>query len=261
MKQMQISRFQIDLPGAFSMQGGGELWNVTDSITRSVQMDFDMQTQNLDFLTTLTGEVGKGTLAIPDSMHLVAKAGLEGNRLSADINLQEGRGKLVLNASYDWATEVYGADLSIDSLQLHHFLPQDSLYELTLHAAAKGRGIDFTSRRTVADASLQLDALQYGKWHLSGVNLRAGLKSALASVKVSSDNALLKMQADASVRLDRKYLDGAVNLNVDRVGLYELGLVPERLVRPLAFRLEGEVRSDTARMELSAGDLNRFVFH
>lgn len=259
LKQMQISRFQVDLPGAFSMQGGGELWNVTDSLTRSVQMDFDMQTLNLGFLTTLAGEAGKGTLAIPDSMHLVAKAGLEGNRLSADMSLLEGRGKLALNASYDLATEVYGADLSIDSLQLHHFLPQDSLYELTLHAAAKGRGIDFTSKRTVADASLQLDALQYGKWYLSGVNLKAGVKSALASVNVSSDNALLEMQAVANMRLDRKYLDGSANLNVDRVGLYELGLVPERLVRPLAFRLEGEVRSDTARMELSAGDLNLWL--
>lgn len=259
LKQMQISRFLVDLPGAFTMKGGGELWNVTDSLTRSVQMDFDMQTRNLDFLTTLAGVAGDGTLAIPDSMHLAAKVGLEGNRLSSDLKIKEGRGRLALDAFYDLSTEAYRADLSVDSLQLHHFLPKDSLYELTMHAAARGRGVDFLSRRTVADASLRLDALQYGKWHLSGVNLKAGLKSALASVNLTSDNALLKMQADGSMRLDRKYLDGAVDLDVSRVGLYELGLIPERLKRPLAFRLEGEVRRDTVRMELSAGDLNLWL--
>ena len=259
LKQMQISRFLVDLPGAFTMKGGGELWNVTDSLTRSVQMDFDMQTRNLDFLTTLAGVAGDGTLAIPDSMHLAAKVGLEGNRLSSDLKIKEGRGRLALDAFYDLSTEAYRADLSVDSLQLHHFLPKDSLYELTMHAAARGRGVDFLSRRTVADASLRLDALQYGKWHLSGVNLKAGLKSVLASVNLTSDNALLKMQADGSMRLDRKYLDGAVDLDVSRVGLYELGLIPERLKRPLAFRLEGEVRRDTVRMELSAGDLNLWL--
>ena len=35
LKQMQISRFSVDLPGAFSLSGGGEFWNLTDSLTRS----------------------------------------------------------------------------------------------------------------------------------------------------------------------------------------------------------------------------------
>ena len=34
LKSMQISRFKIDLPGAFSLDGGGELYNLMDSVTR-----------------------------------------------------------------------------------------------------------------------------------------------------------------------------------------------------------------------------------
>ena len=55
LKQMQISRFTAELPGAFSLSGGGELWNLTDSLKRSGGLDFEMQTQDLNFLTGLTG--------------------------------------------------------------------------------------------------------------------------------------------------------------------------------------------------------------
>ena len=44
---------------------------------------------------------------------------------------------------------------------------------------------------------------------------------------MTSDNALLKMQADADMRLDRKYLDGKVAMNVENVGLHELGISPK----------------------------------
>ena len=131
---MQISRFKADLPGAFSLRGGGELWNLTDSLRRSAKMDLNMQTQNIGFLTALTGTANKGSLAIPDSMELTANLGLEGSRLSALLELNEGKGRMAMDASYDLTSEAYHADLAIDSLQLHHFLPKDSLYMLTLHA-------------------------------------------------------------------------------------------------------------------------------
>lgn len=55
---------------------------------------------------------------------------------------------LNLDAAYNGSTEAYRADLKVDALQLHHFLPKDSIYELTTSVAAVGRGIDFTSYRT-----------------------------------------------------------------------------------------------------------------
>ncbi len=49
---MQISRFTAELPGAFSLSGevSGAL---TDSVKRNGSMDFEMHTQNLNFLTGL----------------------------------------------------------------------------------------------------------------------------------------------------------------------------------------------------------------
>ena len=242
LKQMQISRFTAELPGAFSLSGGGELWNLTDSLKRSGGLDFEMQTQDLNFLTGLTGVTPDGSIVVPDSMNLVARLGLDGPQCNALLKVQEGKGSLNLDAAYNLSTEVYHADLAIDALQLHHFLPKDSVYALTAHVAAKGRGVDMTSRQTTALVETKLDELQYARWNLSGVSLNAGLKSAVASVRLTSDNELLKMQSEADLRLDRKYMDGRLNMKVEELDLYNLGIASEPLEHPVAFNLGAEAR-------------------
>lgn len=256
LKQMQISRFTAELPGAFSLSGGGELWNLTDSLKRSGRLDFEIQTQDLNFLTGLTGVTPDGSIVVPDSMNLVARLGLDGPQCNALLKVQEGKGSLNLDAAYNLSTEVYHADLAIDALQLHHFLPKDSVYALTAHVAAKGRGVDMTSRQTTALVEAKLDELQYARWNLSGVNLNAGLKSAVASVRLTSDNELLKMQSEADLRLDRKYMDGRLNMKVEELDLYNLGIASEPLEHPVAFNLGAEARRDSIKLRMDAGDMD-----
>ena len=256
LKQMQISRFTAELPGAFSLSGGGELWNLTDSLKRSGGLDFEMQTQDLNFLTGLTGVTPDGSIVVPDSMNLVARLGLDGPQCNALLKVQEGKGSLNLDAAYNLSTEVYYADLAIDALQLHHFLPKDSVYALTAHVTAKGRGVDMASRQTTALVEAKLDELQYARWNLSGVNLNAGLKSAVASVRLTSDNELLKMQSEADLRLDRKYMDGRLNMKVEELDLYNLGIAPEPLEHPVAFNLGAEARRDSIKLRMDAGDMD-----
>lgn len=255
-KQMQISRFNIDLPGAFTLNGGGEIWNLTDSLTRNGSIDFDIRTQNLNFLTGLTGVTPDGSIVVPDSMHLAARLGLDGPNYDASLKLKEREGLLNLLARYNTSTEAYQADLHVDALQVHHFLPKDSIYTLSAKVAAKGKGFDPANHRTVAAVQASLGELQYGHWNISGIDLTAGLKSALATVHMTSDNALLKMQADADMRLDRKYLDGKMAMNVENVGLHELGISPKPLKHPFAFTLGAEARHDSIKMNMDAGDLD-----
>lgn len=147
LKQMQISRFTAELPGAFSLSGGGEFWNLADSVKRSGSMDIEMQTQNLNFLTGLAGIAPESSIMVPDSMRLVARVGVEGSQCTAALKLQEQEGTLSLDAAYNLSTEAYHADFAINDLQVHHFLPKDSIYALTAKMSAKGQGIDVTSRK------------------------------------------------------------------------------------------------------------------
>lgn len=256
LRQMQISRFSVDLPGAFTLNGGGELWNLTDSVTRSGNMDLEMRTYDLNFLTTLGGMAPGGDVLVPDSMHLATRLALEGTHCTASLGLQEGTGALTLAAAYDLQSGIYQADLTVDSLQIDHFLPHDSIYTLCARLAARGQGFDPLSPHTKAQVDVDLDRLQYGHWNLSDTRLRASLQQCLAAVQLHSDNPLVRLALDGDLHLDRTYLDGRLKLDVDDVDLEALGLIDEPLPQALSFGLEAEARRDSIRLHFASGDLD-----
>lgn len=256
LKRMEISRFTADLPGAFSLNGDGELRNLTDSLKRGGSLDLEMQTQNLNFLTELAGLAPDGSVVVPDSMNLTARFALDGRQCMAALKLQEQEGLINLDAAYNLSTEAYHADLTVNALQVHHFLPKDSVYTLSASLSAKGQGIDPTSRKTVASLDASIEKLQYGYWNISGVDLRAALRSSVATVRFVSDNVLLKMRGDVDMRLDRKYPDGTLNVEVEDADIHKLGFAPRPLKYPFAFRLGAETRRDSVSLHLDAGDLD-----
>ena len=255
LKEMQISRFTVDLPGAFSLEGGGLLENLADSITRSGTVGLKMTTQNLNFLTALSGEAPNGTIVIPDSMDLVAKVDINGPAYKANLKLREGQGTIDMDAALNTLTEVYKADLKINNLQLHNFLPKDSIYELSLSADAEGRGLDVTSYRSFAKLNLSLDQLHYAQYHLSNVDLTGALKGALVTARLTSDNALLKMTTEAEYNLAHSYPDGKVTMDVTQLDLHELGLMSQPMKHPLAFNFSAEARQNRVFTHLVSGDM------
>ena len=255
LKEMQISRFTVDLPGAFSLEGGGLLENLADSITRSGTVGLKMTTQNLNFLTALSGEAPNGTIVIPDSMDLVAKVDINGPAYKANLKLREGQGTIDMDAALNTLTEVYRADLKINNLQLHNFLPKDSIYELSLSADAEGRGLDVMSYRSFAKLNLSLDQLHYAQYHLSNVDLTGALKGALVTARLTSDNALLKMTTEAEYNLAHSYPDGKVTMDVTQLDLHELGLMPQPMKHPLAFNFSAEARQNRVFTHLVSGDM------
>ena len=255
LKEMQISRFTVDLPGAFSLEGGGLLENLADSITRSGTVGLKMTTQNLNFLTALSGEAPNGTIVIPDSMDLVAKVDINGPAYKANLKLREGQGTIDMDAALNTLTEVYKADLKINNLQLHNFLPKDSIYELSLSADAEGRGLDVMSYRSFAKLNLSLDQLHYAQYHLSNVDLTGALKGALVTARLTSDNALLKMTTEAEYNLAHSYPDGKVTMDVTQLDLHELGLMPQPMKHPLAFNFSAEARQNRVFTHLVSGDM------
>lgn len=257
LKSMQISRFKVDLPGAFSLEGGGDLYNLTDSTTRSAALDLKMQTRNLNFLTALGGMTPGAPFVIPDSMSLDARLEMEGPKYDARLLLKEGEGKLELTAALNSVTEAYTADLHIEDLQINHFLPKDSIYEFSASLAARGRGFDFSSYKTVADLKATVDKLHYGNYKISGIGLTGTVKNAVANAQLTSDNPLLKMAADAEYHLAHHYPDGKVELNVADIDTEKLFGVSlgKNSGKPLDLQFTGEVRKERVFTHLTAGDL------
>ena len=255
LKSMQISRFKIDLPGAFSLDGGGELYNLMDSVTRSAAIDLKMRTGNLNFLTALADMKPGAPLVIPDSMLLDARLGMEGPKYDARLQLKEKEGRLNLTANLNTNTEVYSADLKIEDLLVNHFLPHDSIYELTTSLSARGRGLDFTSYRSVATVNASVEKLHYADYRISGIELSGAVKNAVATAQLTSDNALLKMKADAEYHLAHRYPDGKVELDVTSLDTEKLVGISLGKEKVLAFQFTGEVRKERVFTHLTSGDL------
>lgn len=255
LKELQISQFSIELPGAFSLKGKGMFANLTDSINRSGTVNLDMNTRNLDFLAGLTGVTPNGSLVIPGNMNLKARMEMKGPQYKATLDLNEGKGNMKVDAALNSLTEAYTADLKIKELQLHNFLPKDSIYELSLSASASGRGLDILSYRSSARLKLSLDQLHYAGYRLSNVDLTGEIKGAIATAHLISNNELLKMTADAEYNLAHSYPDGKATIDVTQLDLYEMGLMPKPMKRPLAFNFTGEARRERVFTHFTSGDL------
>ncbi len=255
LKQMQISRIRVDLPGAFSIDGGGELYNLTDSVKRSINVDLDMQTQDLDFLTTLAGMQPGDPLIIPDSMSLQAKVTLEGSQLDANLTLKEGIGSLTAYAGLNFNSEIYNANLRINNIQVNHFLPKDSIYGVTASLDAFGQGLNPTLPKSKAQLKASVNKLEIGKLDISGVSVDGTVKNGLANATIVSDNTLLRMKADAQYNLASSYPEGKVEVDATHVGLYQLGLLTEPLKHDFAFHLVGAIHRDSIDVDFSSGDL------
>lgn len=256
LKQMQITRCKVDLPGAFSLDVGGELYNLTDSLKRAIDVKFDMQTMNLDFLTGLAGMKPGAPLAIPSNMKLDGRFDMTGQQLNAKLALLDGSGSLNMIAALNLGTEVYNADLHISDLQVQHFLPHDSIYGLSADLTAKGRGLDVMSRKAVSDIKFNLEKLQYGKLHFSGLSIEANLKNALATFNLNSDNNLLKATASGDYNLGVNYPDGSVKMNVGYLNLYHLGIINAPLKHDLSFDFDGEIKKEYISANLHSGDMS-----
>lgn len=256
LKEVKLLPLTIDLPGAFSMKGEGFLTNWSDSLSRSGELDLDILTQKLDFLATLNGKPLDGSIAIPDSMKLKGKFELEGPQYRAGLHLQEGTGNIHLSGALNSSSEMYSARLKVDNFQLHHFLPKDSIYELSLSSDISGKGLDFSSYGSLAKVTLSVDTLHYSNYHLSNIHLDGNLKGALATAQITSDNDLLKMTADGAYNLARKYPDGELNVDVDRIDLYKLGIVPKPTKQETAFSFGAEFRKNQVLTRLVSGDMD-----
>lgn len=253
--QLQVTRLRADLPGALSLQGNGQFFHLNDSVNRLGQLDLKGTTGNLNFLTTLTGNRMDGSLVIPDSILLEGRLLLDGPEIKAGLSLDERGGLVQLAGNYHTTDGTYEADLIVDSLQVDHFLPLDSIYGVTAKAAVKGKGFDFYSARTTATLSAEIDKLRYKHLNVSGISLNGNLRNRLLSADVVSDNELVALKGKGSVSMDMRRLMGNVDLDVTQIDLYRLGFSSAPLTLPFAFHLKGEAARDSVSAALTAGDL------
>lgn len=214
----------------------GTLTNVLVLDSLGADLKLKAQTRNLNPVHRMLGL--SPTIQFPD-MHLSGDVHLHDQRYAGDLRLLQGSGSARARGSYDARTEAYRANLDVRNLNLHRFLPRDSVYNLTGRARLSGVGTDLLSRRARANAEVEVDHLRYGRNNIDNVRLNAHARNGEALVNLYSENDVLRADACATLQLDREITGADFSLGVSHIDFHALGLTDKPLAMSLQLQADG----------------------
>ncbi len=200
MQQLEFTGLDINLPTAFHLSANGTVGHLTDMSKLQADLKMSAKTQDIGFVTTLLDPKTMKDYRIPNGITLDGTLKANGPRYTADLIAREGQGtvKLKGNATIPqnakgemMACQIsYDADIGIKNLNLHHFMPKDSLYNLSADISAKGYGTDILSKNTRLTADATLQQLQYGSWNLNNMTAKATISNGRTHATITGNNAL-----------------------------------------------------------------------
>ena len=258
LSSMQINPLRISWPGAVAVNGKGKLLNLLDENRRTGDIDLKTQIEDLNFITSLFDEANDSipSLFIPHDISLLTEWRMRGVEHAVNLALQEGNGDIKLKGQLNQQTENYEALLSVDSLQLQHFLPQDSLGLFSATVELKGKGLDLQSKKAVGGLNLVVDQLVFGSHQLAKINVDATWNEALLKLQLRGSNDLLSLNADGQYNLASTIPIAELNFTIDEVNLMKLGLIDKEMEKP--FVLSGGVKLTENLIEvlIESGDFS-----
>ena len=239
MKQLDVTGIDIDLATAVHASLKGKAENVTDINRMKADIEVKGKTQELNFLIALMDPKMSGTYRIPNGMEIDGRLKAEGTRYMADMTLHENKGNMKLkgstfiplNAKGALTSELmtYDAAVSINDLNIHHFLPKDSIYTLSADINAKGHGTDFFSSQSRLDADANVRLLKYGYMNLDNLTASATLSNGRAQASLTGHNEIFDGNMAVDMLLNTKKIEGNVSANLKKADLFRMRLVDKHL--------------------------------
>ncbi|MBO7045076.1 MAG: translocation/assembly module TamB domain-containing protein [Prevotella sp.] len=244
MQQMDFTGLDINLPTAFHATASGMAGNLTDPQRLKAEIRLSAKTQDLGFAATL---LPSSDYRIPNGITLDGTIKADGTKYAADLTAREGGGSVMMKGSAtiprdakgNMATDymTYDADIKIQNLNLHHFMPKDSLYTVSADIKAKGYGTDFLSNRSHLTADATVSQLHYGHWNLSGLTVTANLQNGHGQATLTGHNDFFDGTIGIDALLDTKQLQATVSADLEKADFYEMRLMD----KPLTIGLCGHV--------------------
>ena len=248
---MEFDGLHLSLPTAFQVTATGFAANLTDPKRLRAKVDFKARTEDMSFVTGMLPKDVQRNYRIPQGITAEGLIRADGAQYFADVLLREGKGVVKAKGNFNADAMRYDAKLNIRDLNMHHFMPKDSIYTISADIVAKGQGTDFLSPRTVLQADAQIHHLRYGHYDLSGTTAKADVKNGRAHISVNGDNELLKGSLALDALVSKNRLDGTITADLAQFDLYRLHLVD----KPLTLGLCGhvDVSSDLNKTHYASG--------
>lgn len=250
LKELRLTQANIAVAESFRVETDGVLTNLLDSAARAGTLNLSAAFHDMGFAEALAG----GAIAIPPGLTLDGKAGMKGSLVEADMALRNDSGRVELAAGYDLGRDAYHARIDVDSMDMHAFLPADSLFHVSASLHARGEGLDFFSPHTVLEAGGAVSRLEYGSRTFSGLTLDASLKQSKAQVGLEVKDSVMDISSRLEAVLHPRRIKADMNMEVRSLDLYGLQLTasPLKTGEKIDLHLSTDLqKSHSARLSVS----------
>ncbi len=251
-KRVEFTALDIQLQKALHVRADGFAADMTDLKRMRAQIAMKAETQNLDFVTPMIPVAG---VRLP-AMTLEGELKADRGNYSIKAAIQEGKGRVKADVALPNLNDVatYSADVKVSNLNLYHFLPQDSLYNLTADLTAdltmkKGRATGvILAKNRLLDGSIGIDAL------LSSKKIEAEIKPDLKNVDLyglhlTGEPLSFGMAGNVAVKSDLK-LSHEVKGRLNNLSVTD----DERTFHPKDIGLLIRTNRDTTLARVQSGD-------
>lgn len=253
MQHMDFHDLEVALPTAFHATATGFAANLDNPDMLRADVQFKANTQNLGFVMAMMPRDMQRDYRIPP-LSAQGRVKADGQQYFADITAREGKGMVKAKGSFHATAMRYDADIQIRDLNVHHFMPRDSIYTLSADVTAKGQGTDFFSPKTSLVADAKIHHVGYGNLNIDNITAHALVGEGKAHANLVSRNPLLQGAVNFDALLSTTRFDGTLSTDFQALDLYEMGVTPD----PLTIGMCGhfDVNSDLKLTHHATGFIN-----
>ena len=223
--RIQLIGADATLPQAFKFKLSGMVHQGLDSIKRAGEFKLGGKTEDLDFVLAFLSDSMQTKLNIPQGIKIDGEVQFAKGDYKTTLALNEGGGSVALNAQYNTVNTSYSGSLRVDSLNIAHFLPHDSIYTVTAEVTASGKGLDLYAPATAVTLSGAVKSLLYGKRNIQGIDLNGTLDKNKYALAVNSTFPPAQFNTKLNGSITKEKVNGILTLHAKELDLYTLGLM------------------------------------
>lgn len=268
LQNLDFTGLVVNLPTALQLTANGTIGNVTDLQKMKADIKLNAKAQDLNFVTALVDPKLSKNYRIPNGITLDGALQADGTKYDADLTMRDGKGiikmkgraNIPVNAKGNMVTNYmsYDANIKVSQINLHRFMPRDSIYTVSADIKAKGYGTDFLSNRSHLTADARITQLHYGHWNLTDLTAKATLQNGRALASLTGNNELFSGNIGIDALLNTKKIEATMSADLAKADLFRMRLAS----KPLVIGLKGDldIESDMKLTHSVSGLLTDLYF-
>lgn len=237
LNRMRITGVSAEIAEHIRLTAEGYLNDVTDSTKMAAHLDMDGIFPDMKFAQSLIG-----TTVIPTDMTIKGSADIRNDSIISSLGLTQGDGLAELNAGFIPNSESFFAEMELKELNIHNFLPSDSLFRVTASLSAEGKGFDIFSPDTRMNIKAGVSNFEYARYSFSGIDMKAGLADGKTNVAFNINDNMMEIGSILDADISSNNIMAKMRTDIKRLDLHSLGLVSQPL--KIAQDIDIDARTD-----------------